>query len=51
MNVDEFKLIAYALDELDEPERSAIARVTAESPEAQRFFDDTQQFRRILSSG
>ena len=29
MNVDDPKLTAYALDELDEPERSAIARAIA----------------------
>ena len=50
MNVDELKLIAYALDELDEPERSTIARATAQSPEAQRFVADTQELARILRS-
>ena len=50
MNIDELKLIAYALDELDEPERSTIARVTAESSEARRFVADTQELARILRS-
>lgn len=50
MNVDDPKLTAYALEELDEPERSAIARVTAESPEAQRFVADTQELARTLRS-
>ena len=39
MNVDDPKLTAYALDELDEAERSAIARATADSPEMQRFIN------------
>jgi len=43
MNIDDSKLTAFALDELDEPERSAIARVVAESPEAQRFVDEIRE--------
>ena len=50
MNVDDPKLTAYALDELDEPERSAIARATADSPEVQRFVAETQEFAHALRS-
>jgi uncharacterized protein DUF3520/protein with von Willebrand factor-like domain len=50
MNVDDPKLTAYALDELDEPERSAIARATADSREAQRFVAETQELARALRS-
>ena len=50
MNVDDPKLTAYALDELDESERSAIARATADSPEVQRFVAETQDLARALRS-
>src|SRR5262245_2603237 len=50
MNVDDPKLTAYALDELNEPERSGIARATAESPEAQRFVAEAQELARTLRS-
>ena len=50
MNIDDQKLTAYALDELDESERSAIARTTADSPEMQRFVADTQDLARELRS-
>jgi hypothetical protein len=50
MNVDDPKLTAYALDELNESERSAIARATADSPEVQRFVADTQDLARVLRS-
>ena len=50
MNIDDPKLTAYALDELDEPERSAIARATAHSPEVQRFVEETQDLARALRS-
>ena len=50
MNVDDPKLTAYALDELDESERSAIARATTDSPEAQRFVAETQDLVRALRS-
>jgi hypothetical protein len=50
MNVDDPKLTAYALDELNESERSAIARATADSPEVQRFVADTQDLARALRS-
>jgi len=50
MNVDDPKLTAYALDELDEPERSAVGRSTADSPEGQRFIAETQELARALRS-
>ena len=50
MNVDDPKLTAYALNELDEPERSAIGRAVADSPEVQRFVAETQEFARGLRS-
>jgi hypothetical protein len=50
MNVDDPKLTAYALDELDESERSAIGRATADSPEVQRFVAETQDLARALRS-
>jgi hypothetical protein len=50
MNVDDPKLTAYALDELDEPERSAIASATADSQEVQRFVAETQELARALRS-
>src|SRR6267154_1730592 len=50
MNVDDPKLTAYALNELDEPEQSAIARATADSPEGQRFVAETQELARALRS-
>jgi hypothetical protein len=50
MNIDDPKLTAYVLDELDEPERSAIARASADSPEAQRFVAETQELARVLRS-
>ena len=50
MNIDDPKLTAYSLDELDEPERSAIARATADSAEVQRFVAETQDLSRALRS-
>src|SRR4029077_4526835 len=50
MNVDDPKLTAYALDELEEPERSAIARAGADSPEMQRFVAETQDLSSALRS-
>src|ERR1700745_3323016 len=50
MNIDEPRLTAYSLGELDEAERSTIARAIADSPEAQRFVASTQQFARALRS-
>src|SRR5204863_5152629 len=48
--VDDPKLTAYALNELEKLERSAIARATADSPEAQRFVAETQDLARALRS-
>jgi hypothetical protein len=48
MNIDDPKLTAYALGELDESERSIVARAIADSPEAQRFVADTQRFASAL---
>jgi hypothetical protein len=50
MNVNDPKLTAYALDELDESERSAIRRATADSGEAQQFIAETQALARALRS-
>jgi Ca-activated chloride channel family protein len=48
MNLDDPKLTAFALDELDEPERSTIGRAVAESPEAQRVVDETRELAQAL---
>jgi Domain of unknown function (DUF3520)/von Willebrand factor len=50
MNLDDPKLTAYALGELEEPEKSAIASAVADSPEAQRVVVETQQVARALRS-
>ena len=50
MNIDDPKLTAFALDELDEPERSTIAREVAQSPEAQRVIDETRDLARALKN-
>ena len=50
MNIDDPKLTAFALDELDEPERSTIARAIAESPEAQRAVAETREMARQLKN-
>ena len=50
MNIDDPKLTAYALNELDEPERSAIARAIAESPEAQEFVNETRELAGLLKT-
>src|SRR2546430_16746324 len=50
MNIDDPKLTAFALDELDEPERSTIARAVAESPEAQRMVDETRELAHALKN-
>jgi Ca-activated chloride channel family protein len=42
MNIDDPKLTAFALDELDEPEEAAVAQQVADSPEAQRYVDETR---------
>jgi Ca-activated chloride channel homolog len=48
MNLNDPKLTAYALGELDEPERSAISRAVAESAEAQRIVDEIQALATAL---
>src|SRR5262245_16476410 len=50
MNIDDPKLTAFALDELDEPERSTIAREVAQSPEAQSVVDETRELARALKN-
>jgi hypothetical protein len=50
MNLDDPKLTAYALGELEEPDKSTIARAVADSPEAKRFVLETQQLARVLKS-
>src|SRR2546422_10396423 len=50
MNIDDPKLTAFALGELDEPDRSTIAREVAESPEAQRVVDETRELARALKN-
>lgn len=50
MSVDDPKLTAYALDELDQSERSKIDRATTDSPELQRFVAETQDLARALRS-
>src|SRR5437763_2851196 len=50
MNTDDPKLTAFALDELDEPERSAVASEVAQSPDAQRVVDETRDLARALKT-
>jgi Ca-activated chloride channel family protein len=50
MNIDDPKLTAFALGELDEPEKSRIARAVTESPEAQRFVDETRELSAALKN-
>jgi Ca-activated chloride channel homolog len=50
INLDDPKLTALALGELDEPERSTIAREVATSPEAQRVVDETRELARALKN-
>src|SRR6266480_1976546 len=50
MNIDDPKLTAFALGELEEPEKSTIALAVAESPEAQRFVDETRELAAALSN-
>ena len=50
MNIDDPKLTAFALDELDEPEKSVIAREVAQSPEAQRVIDETRELAGVLKN-
>ncbi len=48
MNLDDPNLTAFALDELNEPERSTMAQAVAESPEAQQFVAETRKMARSL---
>src|SRR5947199_7085921 len=48
MNIDDPKLTAFALGELEEPERSTMARAVAESPGAQRFVEETRELAEAL---
>jgi hypothetical protein len=48
MNIDDPKLTAYALDELDEAERAAILEEVAASPEVEREVQETQTMARLL---
>jgi len=48
MNIDDPKLTAYALDELDEAGRAAILDEVAASPEVQREVQETQTMARLL---
>ena len=48
MKLDDPNLTAFALDELNEPERSTMAQAVAESPEAQRFVAETRKMARSL---
>jgi len=50
MNLDDPKLTAYALGELDEPERSTIAHAVAESAEAQRLVDEIRELAGALKN-
>jgi Ca-activated chloride channel family protein len=50
MNLDDPKLTAYALGELEDPERSTIARAVAESAEAQRFVDEIRELAGALKN-
>lgn len=50
MNTDDPKLTAFALDELDEPERSTIAREVAQSLEAQSYVVETRELARALKN-
>jgi Ca-activated chloride channel family protein len=50
MNLDDPDLTAFALGELAEPKRSAIARAVAESPEAQEIVDELREVAGVLRS-
>ena len=50
MTLDDPKVTAFALDELDEPERSALSRAVADSPELQRVVSETRELARALQS-
>jgi anti-sigma factor RsiW len=48
INLDDPNLTAYALGELPPEDHAKVAAVIAESPEAQKFVAETQQFARFL---
>jgi hypothetical protein len=48
MNVDDPKLTAYALDELDERERAEMAKEIAQSSEAREMVNETRALARLL---
>ena len=48
MNVDDPRLTAYALSELPEREREEIEKLLSESPEAQKFVNETQDLAAVL---
>jgi Ca-activated chloride channel family protein len=50
MNLDDPKLTAFALGELDEPEKSTIGRAVADSAEAQHFIDEIRDLSRALKN-
>ena len=50
INLDDPNLTAFALGELSGPERAAMEKAVASSPEAQRFVSETQQLSRLLKS-
>jgi hypothetical protein len=50
MNLDDPKLTAYALDELEESERSNVARAVGESAEAQQFVAEARELAQALKN-
>ncbi|MFL6520245.1 MAG: von Willebrand factor type A domain-containing protein [Chthoniobacterales bacterium] len=48
VNLDDPNLTAFALGELDPDERARMANAIADSPEAQSYVAETQQFARLL---
>jgi Ca-activated chloride channel family protein len=50
MNLDDPKLTAYALDELSDPEKSAVEAAIAESPEARARVDELRELSTLLKS-
>ena len=51
MNVDDPILTAYALGELSKEEGARVAADVAESPEAQRYVSEIQEFSEVLKAG
>lgn len=50
INLDDPNLTAFALGQLSGPDRAAMERVVASSPEAQKFVSETQQLAQLLKS-